>query len=335
MILKMRHTLAIIMLFSATTVYGQDLHFSQFYLNPVTITPAAPVMAQGDMRAACVYRSQWQRVPVAYETFSGSFDYTAARSGSSLLRLGLQLQQDKAGDGGLEWLQAGLTAAVGQQISAEHRLGAGFGISLIQRRVETGNLTFQNQWGGDSFDPTLPSKESFPAASGISPSVSAGLFWLYRAETGRNSAMAGAGLSHINRPDIGFEPGGNRLPARTSLYLHSVIQVGEMDDAVLFGAWQQMAAAREVLMGAGYRRILTTGTANHTAVQMAVAHRINDALIPSIQVDRNNWTLGISYDFNISSFNTATSGRGGMEIALVWNRIPVPLVNGARTCPVF
>jgi hypothetical protein len=102
MVLKMRHTLAIIMLFSATTVFGQDLHFSQFYLNPVTITPAAPVMAQGDMRAACVYRSQWQRVPVAYETFSGSFDYTAARSGSSLLRLGLQLQQDKAGDGGLE-----------------------------------------------------------------------------------------------------------------------------------------------------------------------------------------------------------------------------------------
>ena len=124
----MRHNLAIIIIFSATTVYGQDLHFSQFYLNPATITPAAPAMERGDMRAAGLYRSQWQSVPVAYETFSGSFDYTAARSGGSLLRLGLQLQQDKAGDGGLEWLQAGLNAAVGRQISARHRLGAGFGL---------------------------------------------------------------------------------------------------------------------------------------------------------------------------------------------------------------
>ncbi len=335
MIPKMRNTLAIITLFSATTVYGQDLHFSQFCLNPATITPAALVIAQGDMRAACVYRSQWQRVPVAYETFSGSFDCTAARTGGSLLRLGLQLQQDKAGDGGLAWLQTGLNAAVGQQIATEHQLGAGFGVSLIQRRVDTGNLTFQNQWGGDSFDPSLPGKESFPAASGISPSFSAGLFWQYRAETGRNSAVAGAGLNHINNPDIGFEPGGNRLSARAAVYLHTVIQAGDMDDAVLFGAWQQMSAAREVLVGAGYRRILTTGTANYTAVQLALAHRTNDALIPSIQVDRNNWTLGISYDFNISSFNTATSGRGGMEIALVWNRIPVPLQNNTRTCPVF
>lgn len=331
----MRYNLAIIIIFSAVTTYGQDLHFSQFYLNPVTLTPAAPALAQSDMRAACLYRSQWQSVPVAYETFSGSFDFTAARSGSSLLRLGLLLQQDKAGDGGLEWLQAGLTAAVGQQISPEHRLGAGFGLSLVQRRVEAGNLTFQNQWGGDSFDPSLPSRESFPAASGVSPSFTAGLCWQYKAEYNRNSVLAGGGLSHINRPDVGFEAGGNKLPARTDLYIHSVIQAGQMDDAVLFGAWQQMASAREILIGAGYRRILTTGTANHTAVQLAVAHRINDALIPSLQVDRNNWTLGISYDLNISSFNTATRGRGGMEIALVWNRIPVPLLNGTRTCPVF
>jgi hypothetical protein len=96
-----------------------------------------------------------------------------------------------------------------------------------------------------------------------------------------------------------------------------------------------MATAREILVGAGYRRILTTGTANHTAVQLALAGRIKDALIPSIQVDRNNWTLGLSYDFNISSFNNATRGRGGMEIALVWNRIPVPMFNNTRTCPVF
>lgn len=331
----MRHNLTIIIIFTTIAVYGQDLHFSQFCLNPVTLTPAAPAMAQGDMRAAVLYRSQWQSVPVAYETFSGSFDFTAASSGGSMLRTGLQLQQDKAGDGGLEWLQAGLTVAIGQQVSAEHRLGAGFGLSMVQRRVEAGNLTFQNQWGGDSFDPSLPSKESFPAASGISPSFSAGFCWQYSADASRNSASVGTGLSHINRPDIGFDAGGYRLTARADVYFHGALQTSALDDVVVFGAWQQMATAREILVGAGYRRILTTGTANHTAVQLALAGRIKDALIPSIQVDRNNWTLGLSYDFNISSFNNATRGRGGMEIALVWNRIPVPMFNNTRTCPVF
>ncbi|MEY4202417.1 MAG: hypothetical protein RL013_118, partial [Bacteroidota bacterium] len=261
----MRHNLTIIIIFTTIAVYGQDLHFSQFCLNPVTLTPAAPVMAQGDMRAAVLYRSQWQSVPVAYETFSGSFDFTAASSGSSMLRTGLQLQQDKAGDGGLEWLQAGLTVAIGQQVSAEHRLGAGFGLSMVQRRVEAGNLTFQNQWGGDSFDPSLPSKESFPAASGISPSFSAGFCWQYSADASRNSASVGAGLSHINRPDIGFDAGGYRLPARADVYFHGTLQTSALDDVVVFGAWQQLATAREILVGAGYRRILTTGTANHTA----------------------------------------------------------------------
>lgn len=331
----MRNNLLFIIIFSAIRLNGQDIHFSQFYLNPVTLTPAVTALSEGDMRAACLYRSQWQRVPVAYETNSGSFDFTAARAGGSTLRLGLQLQQDRAGDGGLEWLQAGITAAVGQQISPEHRLGAGFGVSLVQRRVNIDGLTFQNQWGGDSFDPSLPGKESFPAASRVSPSMTAGLCWQYDAEYSRNSFVAGAGLSHLNRPDVGFEAGGNRLPARTDIYFQGFMQTGAVNDIVLFGAWQQMAAAREILIGAGYRHILTTGTANNTAVQLAIAHRLNDALIPSIQIDRNNWTLGISYDFNISSFNTATSGRGGMEIALVWNRIPVPLLKNSKTCPVF
>ena len=44
--------------------------------------------------------------------------------------------------------------------------------------------------------------------------------------------------------------------------------------------------------------------------------RFKDAFIPSVQLEVAEYTLGFSYDMNVSGLKSATSGKGGFEISL-------------------
>jgi hypothetical protein len=44
--------------------------------------------------------------------------------------------------------------------------------------------------------------------------------------------------------------------------------------------------------------------------------RWGDAIIPVIKLESNAFTLGLSYDINISSLQTVSEGRGGFELSL-------------------
>ena len=46
--------------------------------------------------------------------------------------------------------------------------------------------------------------------------------------------------------------------------------------------------------------------------------RISDAAIVNIGFKQNNYTIGFSYDMNVSPLKTATSYKGAYEIALIY-----------------
>jgi type IX secretion system PorP/SprF family membrane protein len=314
---------------------AQDLHYSQFYLNPMHLSPATTGVFKGDIRATALYRSQWQQVPVAYKTFSAAVEWKALERQNNQFSLGLMLQNDEAGDAGLSWLQLGATLGVARALNANHAISAGFGIALAQRSFDIGGLTFKNQWGGDTFNPKLPSGESFNRSSGLAPTLSAGLLWHFQQTDTRSQIVLGAGLSHLNEPIVSLGDFDERLARRISFLINAKWQINSLYDLVIVGSGQQMVQAEEWLFGAGIRRILTTGLANETTLQVCLSHRFQDAFIPAIQLERNNWTLGLSYDWNTSPFESATNGRGGIEIAVIWRRIPVPALKNVKSCPVF
>lgn len=331
----MRYWILIVLGLAGYALNGQDLHYTQGLLNPMAMSPAAVGMFKGDLRASAVYRSQWRQVPVAYRTFSGAADWKVMQRGANQLSLGGMLQHDDAGDAGLSWLQLGLNAGVAHALSAEQSLSIGFGLAMVQRSFNIGNLTFKNQWGGDTFDPSLPTGENFNKASGLAASLSAGLHWQFRAAESRSGGDFGAGVHHLNRPVVSLGDFAYSLPRRISFYGNVDWQVHYLYDLVFFNQWQQMTTAQEWLFGVGIRRILSSGLANDTKLQLALAYRLGDALAPSVQIERNNWLVGISYDWNTSRFDTATNGRGGIEIAVIWKRIPVPALKTVKSCPPF
>ncbi len=327
--------LSLVFLFQCA-LYGQDLHYSQFYLNPIQSNPATTGVFEGNLRFSGLYRSQWSSVPVSYQSFAGAADWKALQRGTNLISVGFLLQHDRAGDAALTWTQVGVTGAVTQALGETQAIGVGFGFGFVQRGFDLGGLTFKNQWTGDVFNSSLPSKETLNNSTGLTPTLSGGANWHYGPADSRNRLDAGIGASHLNRPKFSFDQTAQtRLPVRVTLNIGGTFEVAERLDIVAFGMAQQMAEAREIVVGGGVRTILSNDPGNMSAVRFSLATRTGDAIIPAVQFERNNWTIGVSYDVNTSPFNVATNYRGGFEIGVVYRNIPVLPLKAVKTCPIF
>jgi hypothetical protein len=53
-----------------TLLYGQDIHFSQFFETPLLRNPSLAGIFTGDIRLQMVYRDQWGSVTDGYRTGS-------------------------------------------------------------------------------------------------------------------------------------------------------------------------------------------------------------------------------------------------------------------------
>ena len=223
-------------------------------------------------------------------------------------------------------------ASVAHALGENQALSAGIGLAFVQRSFDISALRFKNQWSGDLFDASLPTGEQFDQSSGISPTLSAGLNWHFEASETRTRVDVSAGAFHLNRPRIQFGDDAEQgLPRRMALAVDGALQTGEYTDVVIFGAAQQMGEAREIVAGAGVRRLLN----NDAAIRFSLATRLGDALIPAFQLEWQNWTAGLSYDLNTSGFDVATNRRGGMEIAVIYRPMPVEPVKAFKSCPIF
>lgn len=315
---------------------AQDLHFSQFYLHPQHLSPAAAGAFSGNLRVSGIYRSQWRSVPVNYQTYGVAADWKALKRGKSLLAIGLLAQQDQAGDGQLSWTQGGLNLSAGHTLGSNSKLSVGFGANALQRTVDISYLSFKNQWNGDNYDPNLPSKEPFGRSSGLAATLSAGVHFSLQSPNSRTGLNFGIGGSHLNRPELSFGGiGPARLPMRWSVWAEGMYEWQPDTDVWAYGSFQTMNQAKEILLGGGVRQFLTKGLANVTAIRASIGWRSGDAIIPALQLERNNWLAGLSYDINISDFEQATRKQGGVEIALVYRLIPVEVSKVVKCCPVF
>ncbi len=297
-------------------------------------SPALTGAFEGDIRAMGLMRGQWTSVPVSYQSLAAGADRVLWRKGLQALSAGLLLQGDRAGDAGLSWVQLGLSASASQRIGERQYVAVGFSGSKVQRQFDISRLKFSNQWTGDAFDPALPSRESFDQTSGLQPSLGAGLSWRIHSADYRSGAEVGLGAFHLNRPSVNFRDGASalRLPVRWALSTQLTQAVSTSIDLVVVGGLWQMGTAGERLVGGGVRLWLR---AQETALRFTVSMRSGDAIIPAFQYEIGDWTLGVSYDWNISDFEVATRGRGGLEIAAVYRPITVPPIKVFKSCPIF
>lgn len=336
---KLRFLLIPFLLILLTKAHSQDIHFSQFYNTPANLNPALTGIFDGDMRFTGNYRSQWEAVPVPYQTFSGAFDtklFHPKLGKHSFLGLGLVFNQDSAGDADLSLSQIGANIALTRQLSDAIFTTIGVQLMTGQRSVRPDQLTFEEQWNGDIFVPASSNNEFFNNNASRLSSVSAGINVHYQKEGTRTQFSSGIGIFHLNQPDASLTNSSEvKLPVKFIPHFVSVFQVSSNFDFRLNAIFTRQTSYQEIVGAAAVRYHISTEKNKELAIQGGIGTRLQDALVPSVEIQVRNWTAGLSYDINTSDFKTASQRRGGPEIFLQYIIWKVKPPKEFKACPIF
>ncbi|MGB1216493.1 MAG: PorP/SprF family type IX secretion system membrane protein, partial [Saprospiraceae bacterium] len=211
---------AILMSILSLEVKGQDYHFSQFYIAPLTLNPALTGLKSTDLRATANYRRQWSSISEPFQTVSVSADYNILNGniGDNLMGVGLLIFNDKAGSAGLSRTKIAMTGAYSQNIIEGSYISIGFEAGVINQRISPKKLMFENQYDGEGLNSDIPHNENFSNTSQWDYDLAIGLAWSY-APDAYTSVYLGGSISHLNRPDLSFlQDNTDELERKVTLY---------------------------------------------------------------------------------------------------------------------
>ena len=93
---------------------------------------------------------------------------------------------------------------------------------------------------------------------------------------------------------------------------------------------------KEFILGSSVRHVLLEQRGLFRTVYGGVFFRTRDAGFIVAGMDYDQWRFGASYDINISDLKTASNGKGGLEISVVYilRTIKMPVIN-KFLCPDY
>jgi type IX secretion system PorP/SprF family membrane protein len=314
----------------AMSSYGQDPHFSQYFVSPLTVNPAMTGFMDGTARAMVNYRSQWANVNNAFTTTTASIDGIVLQSKLpqyDRLGVGLMVMQDKVAGGLMTNTYVSLSSAYHKSLDKEGRYTIGIGLqgSYASRGIDGTKLVFDDeldelgvfsQSSGDAAKGQQLSRNYFDVSSGL----------LFKARLNdKNQFYLGASAYHLAGPKVTFMDNLDlKVPMRLTLNGAYEAKVADMLSLSLLGMYTKQEEASETVVGA-------IGTIGKSAMEFdkplilyaGVLYRVNDAFIPYVGVEYYDIRFGFTYDLNTSTLNAATRGQGGAEVSLVYLlRIP-------------
>lgn len=333
----MRNVPLIAALFLMLGASAQDIHFSQFSMNPLHYSPSFVGQFDGKWRASAAQRTQWRSVTVPWVTFGGTMDWNGV-GGRDGLNAGFSVAQDRAGDSRMNLIHingvGGFDMAVGRDSS--HQVSFGLVVGLTHLRIDYSALEFDNQFNGTAFDPNLANGESFTTRALTYGQFGAGIGYAF-SRSRREMARLGIGFQNLNQPNQSLNDAlGVDLDVRLSLHASGAVMLAEQWDVLPAVLWQAQGKFRELLVGGAARYVLVNEGPAFRSVLFGIYGRTRDAGYLMVGGEYDAWRLGISYDINTSNLRPASNGRGGLELALRYIHKPVfyPTIT-RRYCPEF
>ena len=330
----------VVLLFSLPALRAQDIHFSQFYNAPLVINPGQTGIFRGDQRFSANYRNQWQAANVPYTTFLGAYDQKLLnkRMDEQFLSVGGFLYYDEAGDADLSTLNVSLSGSYTKLLDGVNFLSLGAQVGVAARSFSDGYTT-DRQFVNGRFEETAATGEDFDGGSTVYPDFAVGFNWHGQQSGKRTNFDVGVALYHFHQPNTAFAmQAAAPLATRLSIQFLPTVQLSDRVDGLVQFMTQIQDTYVETVGGLAARYHLSTKRGKELAVQAGGAIRLNavsDAFVPSVQVFYQNWQIGLSYDLNISDFNTATNQRGGLELAARHIITTIKPLRYFKLCPLM
>lgn len=316
---------------------SQDIHFTQFYMHPLTINPALAGDYNGGLRGSFINRRQWGQLGKPIETMGASIEQKLRLNGDYLVFGGLFLN-DRATQIGYVTTKAYFSSAFEKNIS-RHSISMGIQVGMSRTSLDQ-SQTFPSQFnaGTGTFDSGISNNENGELFNGSYLDINVGFFWrtIYKQ---RFRFKTGFSLSHVNRPNEAFTDHVARVPIRYLAH-HST-------EIILTPQWSFISNSKAMYTGQAKEFITTVNAkkkiTEDLSIMAGVGYRgyvINsDAALVILSASYHYLDFGVSYDWNVSSLSNSTQ-KTSVELSLAV-RTPPPrklkpiLFKKNKPCPVF
>lgn len=308
--------LSLFAILTINALRAQDIHFTQYYMSPTTLNPGMIGKFEGTLRIGGIYRDQWRSVLGSnrFATPSAFIDAPIIRGfrKNDWLGVGLTFVSDRVGSGALRTTVGKLGAAyhfaldkkgntyislggdygrtsrrVNKNFNFEDELTMGFPSSADDQRLGQGN---DAQWSDISGGVVLSSRLNKQMDFNI-----------------------GFSMFHLGQPNYGILNQSAKIPQRS--LLHGQFNVGLTDRWTVSPAflYQTMGGSDEINLQGLASYLLNPEKDIH--VQLGMGYRFRDAINAIAGLQYKDLRVGLAYDVNTSDLTSATSGRGGFELA--------------------
>lgn len=321
---------------------AQDIHYTQYYLSPLTLNPALTGGFEGTFRIGGIYRDQWRSVlnSNAFQTPSVYIDapiITGFRK-QDWVGIGLNVLNDQVGSVGYSNTNAGLAAAYHFAIGPKKNpgrtvLSIGAQAARTQKRFDQTLLRFESQWDGQTLNGSQDAGEGNFSENTNFLGINSGLSLstaLNKDETTRLNL--GVGVFNINGPQDGFKQT-DQLGAKIVAHANVDFDLNDKWTVTPHIFFQTLDGAQEINIAAiaGYK------LRDDLVLQFGESYRIGDAINTIVGLQYNSLRVGVSYDVNISKLQASTGNRGGLEfgVGYIFSIFSDPNVKPVIFCPGF
>lgn len=310
----------------AGAMNAQDPHFSQFNASPLLLNPALTGFYNGDYRITANFRSQWGSFTDNYRTVAAAFEMSIlkGRLRDDNLAFGLMFYNDAAGTARFGRNNIGVSAAYKKALGkgrVKHTLTIGAQGSLLSHNIDVDKLTFDNQYNGIEFDPNMPSGVVVSSGS-MGADVNVGVLYQVIPSEYLNFYFGGA-YSHIFGPEVSVIDGSSyKLQPKYTFHAGLYAELNNYLNILPSVVFYQQGAARQINAGGYVQFIFDYLNDAETAFAVGTWVRVSDpqvdAAIIAARLDFQHFTLGTSYDLNVSKLKEVSQSRGAYEISLMY-----------------
>jgi len=313
---------------------AQDFTFSQYSQIRQASNPGRIGSFNEDVRATLGYRKQWYATGSPYNVFSLSAELNVFKNPLKLDKMGFMIGavQDQMGNGAFKtnYFSFGFSGYKALDAIKRHQISFGILGAMQQRELNPGAFTYNNQFNenGRFFDPSLASGESFGSKNQTHIQFSAGFGYSFQVnedlQIQANGALLGINSlqeSFSTLPDIEKANQKKRFSFGTEVsFRFSPKMVAEP-----FLYYNRQGPGFE-WVGGSWLVFSEKDNPNNFILAPGFFYRVQDAIIPALRLQYQNWTGAISYDVTHTSVTDASDkkkligvgGFGALEFTLIY-----------------
>jgi type IX secretion system PorP/SprF family membrane protein len=307
-----------IFIFSLTTLYAQDPHFSQFNIAKLNLNPSLTALISSDYQTLLHRKSQWGSVTDPFKTLAISF---YAKEYYKQLSFGFNFIHDESGLSSFN--TTGMNTSISKSIINKNNsiISIGTLIGAYQRSIDYTSIIFleEEQFYNDNLFFL-----DFALGGVLSQKIN-----------NKNILEFGLSAYHLNQPQQSFNTNiDSKMPVKFNTHLTGthILSSDFLLNTLFFYSEQQNV--NELLYGMDL--ISSIDNTFLDEILVGVLIRDDDAIIPKIGFVFEKFHALLSYDVNISKLSKASNNYGGLEFSLIYSwSTKKPILEKKYICPKY